>query len=263
MIFLRSISLKSKEKDSQFPFTMPIFRDLDTVQFKSPVTFFVGENGSGKSTLIEAIAYGMNAVAVGSEAVEMDDSLQHIRDFTSCLRFVKNRRPGRGFFFRAEDFFGFIKKVKTEVKAYKELASEFEDRFTGYGKLLATGMANNQHTALRSKYGDDPDALSHGECFLNLLKSRLVPKGLYIMDEPETPLSPQKQLSLLSLIKQMVSQSCQFIIATHSPILMAYPNAQILSFDGAKIEEQAYDEVDHVSLTRSFLNNPDNYLRRL
>ncbi len=263
MIFLRSINKKPRDIDGQFPFTLPIFQNFDSIHFKSPVVFFVGENGSGKSTLIEAIAYGMNAVAVGSENLETDNSLQHIRTFSSHLRFVKNRRPRRGFFFRAEDFFGFIKRVKTEVKEFKELESEYKGRFTGYGKLLATGMANNQHSALRSRYGDDPDAFSHGESFLNLFKSRLVPEGLYILDEPETPLSPQKQLSFLSLMKQMVTKSCQFIIATHSPILMAYPDAQILSFDGVMLKEMAYDDVEHVSLTRSFLNNPDNYLRRL
>lgn len=263
MIFLRSVNKKPKDIDKQFPFTLPIFQNFDSIHFKSPVVFFVGENGSGKSTLIEAIAYGMNAVAVGSENLETDDSLHHIRSFSSHLRYIKNRRPKRGFFFRAEDFFGFIKKVKTEVKEFKELESEYEDRLTGYGKLLATGMANNQHSALRSRYGDDPDAFSHGESFLNLFRSRLVPEGLYFLDEPETPLSPQKQLSLLSLMKQMVTKSCQFIVATHSPILMAYPNAQILTFDGTAIKEIAYDDVEHVSLTRSFLHNPENYLRRL
>ncbi len=263
MIFLRSIHYKDKEIENRFPFTIPIFRDFQPLQFKSPVVFFVGENGSGKSTLIEAIAYGMNAVAVGSENLETDPSLVHIRSFSSYLRFVKNRRPKRGFFFRAEDFFGFIKRVKREVGEYKNLESEFEGRFTGYGKLLATGMAHQQHSALRSRYGEDPDAFSHGESFLNLFESRLVPEGIYILDEPETPLSPQKQLSMLSLIKRMVAKSCQFIIATHSPILMAFPDAVIYSFDGAKIKEIAYDEVEHVSLTRSFLNNPDNYLRRL
>ncbi len=186
MIFLSSINKKTKDTEGQFPFTLPIFKNFDSIHFKSPVVFFVGENGSGKSTLIEAIAYGMNVVAVGSENLETDDSLKHIRSFSSHLRYVKNRRHRRGFFFRAEDFFGFIKRIKTEVAEYKDLESEFEDRFTCYGKLLATGMAKNQHSALRSRYGEDPDAFSHGESFLNLFKSRLVPEGLYILDELES-----------------------------------------------------------------------------
>lgn len=263
MVFLRSIQLKHKPVEARFPFTLPVFMDFNSIEFKAPVVFFVGENGSGKSTLIEAIAYGMNAVAVGSEDLETDESLLHIRSFSSHLRFVKNRQPKRGFFFRAEDFFGFVKRIKTELHTYKILESEYEDRLSGYGKMLATGMARNQHAALRSRYGEDPDAFSHGESFLNLFKSRLVPDGLFLLDEPETPLSPLKQLTLLSLIKKMVNQTCQFIIATHSPIIMAFPSAQILSFDGAMIKKVAYDDVEHVSLTKSFLNNPENYLRRL
>ena len=108
MIFLRSIHRKAIDAEAQFPFTLPIFQDLDSVAFHSPVVFFVGENGSGKSTLIEAIALGMNAVAVGSENLETDPSLEHIRSFSTYLRYVRNRKPKRGFFFRAEDFFGFI-----------------------------------------------------------------------------------------------------------------------------------------------------------
>jgi len=263
MIFLRSINFKNNINSTEFPFNLKIFNDFQPIHFKSQVTFFVGENGTGKSTLIEAIAYGMNAIAVGSEDLNTDESLRHVRSFSSHMRFIKNQKPKRGFFFRSEDFFGFIKKVKAEVAEYKEMESEFEDRYTGYGKLLATGMARNQHSALRNRYGEDPDASSHGESFLNLFKSRLVPGGLYILDEPETPLSPQRQLSLLSIIKKMAAKSCQFIIATHSPIVMAYPDAQIMSFDNHKISEVEYDDVEHVSLTRSFLNNPDNYLRRL
>lgn len=263
MIFLRSIQRKTTDSVGQFPFDLPVFSDFEQLQFESPVTFFVGENGSGKSTLIEAIAHGMNTVAVGSESLETDESLQHIRFFSSRLRFIRNKKPRRGFFFRAEDFFGFIKKVKAEISEYKEMESDFGDRLEGYGRLLATGMARGQHSALRSRYGEDPDAFSHGESFLNLFESRLVPEGLYILDEPETPLSPQKQLSLLSLMKRMVAESCQFIIATHSPILMAYPEAQIFSFDGPGISEISYEDVAHVSLTKSFLSDPENYLRRL
>jgi predicted ATPase len=176
---------------------------------------------------------------------------------------VKNRKPKRGFFFRAEDFFGFIEKIKKEIREYKAMQADFEEKLSGYGKLLAAGMANGQHSALRSRYGDDPDAFSHGESFLNLFSSRLVPEGLYILDEPETPLSPQKQLTLLSLMKQMTEESCQFIIATHSPIIMAFPEAQIVSFDGSAITPIEYDDVDHVALTKSFLSNPENFLRRL
>ena len=106
-------------------------------------------------------------------------------------------------------------------------------------------------------------AMSHGESFLNVFAQRCVPGGLYLLDEPETPLSPLRQLALLSHIKQRVTQACQFIIATHSPILMASPGASILSFDNDAIAPIAYDDVEHVSLTRAFLNDPEAFCRRL
>lgn len=263
MIFLRSIRYKDTPPADRFPFSLPVFKSLDEIPFDAPVTFFVGENGSGKSTLIEAIAHGMDAVAVGSDSLEADPSLEHIRHFSSQLRFVKNRRPKRGFFFRAEDFFGFIKRIKREARDLRDLEDEYDETLEGYGRLLATGMARGQRSALSDRYGEDPDAFSHGESFLNLFQSRLSPEGLYILDEPETPLSPQKQLTFLSMLKQMVEQSCQFIIATHSPIIMAFPDARIYSFDQREITTIVYDDIEHVVLTRSFLKDPENYLRRL
>jgi predicted ATPase len=116
---------------------------------------------------------------------------------------------------------------------------------------------------LVDKYGEDPDARSHGETFLNLLEQRLVVEGLYFLDEPEAPLSPLRQLSLISLLKQVVADGSQLVICTHSPILMAFPGAEILLFDGDQLTPTPYDELDHVRLTRAFLNDPESYLRRL
>jgi predicted ATPase len=120
-----------------------------------------------------------------------------------------------------------------------------------------------QRRALTTRYGEDADARSHGESFLNLFQSRFVPGGLYLLDEPEAPLSPQRQLALLSMLKEMTAQDSQFVIATHSPILMALPGADILSFDHAPPRRLPYEKVEHVSLTRDFLNNPEAFLRHL
>ena len=116
---------------------------------------------------------------------------------------------------------------------------------------------------IESRYGENLDAHSHGESFLTLFQSRFVPKGLYILDEPEAPLSPLRQFSLMMLLKEMVENEAQFIIATHSPILMAFPGAEIYSCDGDCLHKVKYDELEHVNFTREFLNNPHNYLRRL
>ncbi len=114
------------------------------------------------------------------------------------------------------------------------------------------------------RYGGDLDAQSHGEGFLAFFQSRFAPRGLYLLDEPETPLSPLRQLGLLALLKEMVEErEAQFIIATHSPILMAYPGATILNFDQAPAAPIAYDDLEHVQFTRAFLNRPDSYLRHL
>jgi predicted ATPase len=117
---------------------------------------------------------------------------------------------------------------------------------------------------MKQRYGEGGlDSYSHGESFLTLFQARFVPNGLYLLDEPEAPLSPIRQLSFIALLKQMVEQQAQFIIATHSPIIMAFPDAAILSFDGAKIRARQYEELEHVTLTRDFLNNPQAYLRNL
>jgi predicted ATPase len=116
---------------------------------------------------------------------------------------------------------------------------------------------------MQRRYGSDLDAYSHGESYFKLFKSRFVPDGLYLMDEPEAPLSPNRQIVLLSMLHDMIKQNAQFIIATHSPIILAYPGATILRFDNGKIEQADYDSLEHVVVTRMFLNNPTGYLQRL
>src|SRR6185369_10039677 len=138
---------------------------------------------------------------------------------------------------RAEDFFNFARRLKRTTEELQEIADEFEKEYTGYALGLAKGAALGQRRALIERYGQDLDANSHGESFLKLFQSRFVPAGLYLLDEPEAPLSPQRQLALLSMLREMVDREAQFIIATHSPILMAYPNAQIFSFDSHPVRE--------------------------
>ncbi len=264
MIHLQAIGLKpSAKKQSGFPFTLPLVQNFGEIELRSPVAFFVGENGSGKSTLIEAIAAGINLPTVGGEDIARDKSLNNARALGKQLKLAWQRKTHRGFFLRAEDFFNFAKRLQTMQAELQEMADEFENDYSGYALGLAKGAALGQRQALIERYGKDLDANSHGESFLKLFQSRFVPGGLYLLDEPEAPLSPQRQLALLSMMKEMVEQDAQFIIASHSPILMAYPEAQIFSFDSHPISETAYDDVEHVSLTRRFLNNPNSFLRYL
>jgi predicted ATPase len=264
-IHLRSISLSPAAKKLEaFPFGLPVVRKFRELKLRRAVTFLVGENGSGKSTLIEALAAAVGSVVVGGEDVRSDKTLAHARALGSKLKLVWQNRTHRGFFLRAEDFFNFAKRVNQTSAELEEMAEEFErEGLKGYGLRLAQGVVRGQRRALTNRYGEDADARSHGEGFLNLFQSRFVPGGLYLLDEPEAPLSPQRQLALLSMLKEMTGQDSQFVIATHSPILMALPGADILSFDHAPIRRVPYDEVEHVSLTRDFLNNPEAFLRRL
>jgi predicted ATPase len=252
--------------ERRFPFSVPAIRSLEALDLDVPVTFFVGENGSGKSTLLEGIAAAARLPAVGSEEVPSDGTLAAQRALGAALQLVWSRRTSRGFFLRAEDFFGFTKRLaimRAELLArIAEVEVEYEDR-SEYAKSLAAGPARASLGALESRYGVDLDANSHGQSFLHLFQSRFVPGGLYLLDEPEAPLSPQSQLGLMAMISDMVAADGQFVIATHSPILLAYPGARIVSFDEVPLRIVAYSELDSVRLVREFLAEPGRYLRSI
>lgn len=265
--FLRELRLRPGDRDeTSFPFSVPAIRGLEVLRMDTPVTFFVGENGSGKSTLLEAIALAAHLPAVGSAELKQDRSLDAQRYLSQALKLVWSRHTARGFFLRAEDFFGFTKRISVmrgELLAQlAELEVTYADR-SARAKALAMLPAKRSLAELEAMYGVDLDANSHGQSFLRLFSSRFVPGGLYLLDEPEAPLSPQSQLALLVMMQDMVAQQAQFIIATHSPMLLAYPGARIYSFDRGPIDEVPYAELDHVVLMREFLNQPERYLRAL
>ena len=184
------------------------------------------------------------------------------------MRLSWRKRTTRGFFLRAEDFFGFTKRI---ARLRAELAIEMMEAAQQYTASrrsdaalgLKQGPLRASIAELEKRYGAELDANSHGESFLKLFQSRFVPGGLYLLDEPEAPLSPQSQLALLAMIGDMVTQDAQFIIATHSPMLLAYPDAQIYSFDTKPVRAVAYEELDHVRITRDFLNAPQRYLHQI
>jgi len=139
---------------------------------------------------------------------------------------------------------------------------EYKDRST-YAATLASLPYKSELAAIQRRYGDGLDQRSHGESFMTLFQSRFVPDGLYLLDEPEAALSPTRQLTFISALKQMVQENSQFIIATHSPIILAFPDAQILHFHEGKIQEAQYNQLEHVNLIRDFLDNPESFLRHL
>jgi predicted ATPase len=263
MTLLRSIEYADRQPPDEHPFDVPVIAQLETLAFTSPVTFFAGENGTGKSTLLEGIAAAARAVVIGGEDIGRDGKPTPAVRLARTLRLVWNRKTHRGFFLRAEDFFGFADRVQRTLDELDDLNSQYEERFEGYGKTLAQGAVQGQRAALASRYGENPHAGSHGEKFLRVFNERFIPEGLYLLDEPDTALSPQRQLALLGMLKDMVAQGAQFIIATQSPMLMAFPDATILSFDHAPLAPVPYDEVDQVVLLRSFLQHPGAYVRQL
>ncbi len=234
--YLRAVRLvRDSVRDyAVYPFSIPAIQSLDELELDAKVTFLIGENGSGKSTLIEAIAVlaGFNAEG-GTKNFRFDT-----RRSESCLhQFMRpvrgTRRPRDGFFLRAESYFN----VATEIERLGVVDS--------YG-----GVSLHEQ--------------SHGESFLALANHRFGGNGLYILDEPEAALSPQRQLTLLAIIHSLVEErASQFIIATHSPILMAYPNALIYRLASSGIERVAYEDTEHYRITRDFLSSPERFFKGL
>lgn len=263
---LKSVEYIKPNNNNKYPFNISIFRNFDKIEFTSPITIFVGENGTGKSTLMEGIAAAVGSITIGEESIENDKSLKSARELSKYLKLTWSIKTKKGFFLRSEDFISYAKRITMMKSELEEEIRQIESTYSGrseYSKNLARMPYNSSLQGLKEKYGEGLETKSHGESFLELFNSRFVPNGLYLLDEPETPLSPTKQLALIAMIKSMTDENSQFIIATHSPILMAIPGATIISFDENLIEEVSYNDLDHVNITRDFLNNPERYLRYL
>jgi len=245
-LFIRAIRLKALPPEEQsYIVSLPVVKALkqaELLELKSPVTFLVGENGAGKSTLLEAIAIACGFNAEGgsrnfSFGTTLEASHSPLHRYLGISRGI--HRPRDGYFLRAESFFN----VATELERIQR-DDPFKMAYQAYGD-------KSLHTQ------------SHGESFLSLVLQRFGGNGLYLLDEPEAALSPQSQFALLSGMHQLIQDGSQLIIATHSPILMAYPGAQIFLLDEDEIRETEYRETDHYLLTREFLNHPERMLREL
>ncbi|MFT3867324.1 MAG: AAA family ATPase [Nibricoccus sp.] len=235
--FLRAIRLDRRKVASPetYPFCVPAVRHLERLEFAPGLTTIIGENGVGKSTLIEAIAvkWGFNAEG-GSKNFRFRTKETH-SSLNECLVLEKGvRRPTDGFFLRAESFYG----MATEVERL-DLAHH-----ASYG-------------------GKSLHEQSHGEAFLALLQNRLRGNGLYIFDEPEAALSPKRQLSVLVILQRLLAEKSQVIMATHSPILMGFPDATIYEVGPNGMERVEYEQTDHFRVTRDFLNSRERILGHL
>jgi len=216
-----------------YPFSIPAVRELGQFDFHPNVTFFVGENGSGKSTVLEGLALALGFSSEGGTRNVRLETTQSISPLHEVLRLARGvPKPRDGYFLRAESFFN--------------LATYMDE--TGY---------------LQGYGGQSLHRQSHGESFMAVLLHKLRGDGIYLMDEPEAALSPTRQLAALGAIHNLVEDASQFIIATHSPILLAYPHARILQFDRSGISEVAFEDTEHFAVTKDFLNHYPHRLRRL
>ena len=238
-LYISGVRMREKPGEAYLE-RIPAVRQLlegETLSFSSPVTFFVGENGTGKSTLIEAIAVaaGFNPEG-GTKNFRFQTAKAH-STLHECLTIIKRGYPKDGFFLRAESFFN----VATNIDGLDEEPAFSPPVIDSYG-----GIPLHER--------------SHGESFLALVQNRFGGNGLYILDEPEAALSPMKILTLMCEMKRLVDRNSQFIIATHSPILMAFPGAEILEFSENGIQKTDYRNTEHYEITRRFLENPERYL---
>ena len=228
----RVVSLPEKFDPACYPFNVRALSTGIDLAFKANVTFFVGENGAGKSTLLEAIAECCEFSAEGGNRDHYRTTFTERSALAQALRLSWLPKTSEGFFMRAESFYNFA--------TYLDQVSD-----------------------LRAYGGKSLHEQSHGESFLSLFANRFE-QGIYLLDEPEAALSPQRQLSFLSIIHELEKSShAQFIIATHSPIILSYPGAVLFSFDGSAIEEIAYRESKPYRVTRDFLNAPERYFKHL
>ncbi|WP_194818655.1 AAA family ATPase [Nocardia sp. XZ_19_385] len=225
----------------EYPFSLPVVRGLSELELHPRVTFLVGENGSGKSTLLEAVAtaWGFNPEG-GTKNFNFSTRGSH-SGLNEHLRLVKSvHKPRDGFFLRAESFFN----VATNI--------EDLDKQPGSGPPL-----------INSYGGVSLHEQSHGESFLALMMHRFGGHGFYVLDEPEAALSPSRQLAMIARMHELVGTRSQFLIATHSPILMSYPDAWIYQIGEDGYELVDYEDTEHYRITRAFLNNPAKYLDEL
>lgn len=262
MYFIKSISFDTT-KEQPFPFNIPAVKFAKHISLESGVTIFVGDNGCGKSTLLETIALSLDLPLIGGH-IKRHPGFEAARSLRNDLHIEWKRQTTKGFFFRAEDFSDFVNAVERENSKINSDLADLQGKVDDSVIRQMRESMNYSLSDMRRQYGDNMQAFSHGEAYLTILQTRIQDKGIYLLDEPEAALSPLKQLSLIAfLLEVLKGGNAQFIIATHSPILMGIPGAILYETQENGMQQVKYKETDHYRITKNFLENPDYYLRHL
>lgn len=263
MKHIESISIRGFDSDI-FPFSLPLFKKSFTVELDKSIAIIAGDNGSGKSTLLEAIAYKLSLPAISSHSIITDDTFEPARKLFDNISIRWRNKTPHGLFFRAEDYIGFVRSISSMKSEMQKEIEEMKEYIQGEGFVRAKSVLQKQINELETKYKGKLEHKSHGEGFLEIFNSRIQQNGVYVFDEPEASLSPLKQLSLISLIMQANKNTdAQFIIATHSPIIMGIPDAAIYYITEQGVQQMLYEETEHYTIYKSFLDNKERFLRYL
>lgn len=254
---LRSIK-KKNHSSSSYPIGVHQF---DELHFSAPVTILTGANGSGKSTFLRILKEFSDLPDIGKGIVFTEKEKNRIFDSYTVSYSVKSKK---GFYLQSEDFLSYIHWNEQErhyhENALEEIEHEYEDHSLLSYQLRRSPHVNSLHGL--KDFDRELNEMSHGEGYLEYFSSRLRPNALYLLDEPETPLSFDSQLALMLMIQEAVKKGCQFIICTHSPVIMAYPNAQLYYFSET-IEEVDFKHHPEVNNLKNFLNDPDRFMHHL
>lgn len=253
MIHLKAVTFQ--KTDNRYPYLLPFFDQKIT--FNKPLTILVGDNGCGKSTFLELIKEELQLYQIGKPV----EKHPHV----SCIKETSLIKP-KGFYFSSEDFTTYIKELEDNIKSSKDELLHIDKTYINRSDL-AKSLAKMPHARtiheISSLHDRPLNQSSHGEAYLSFFKSRMRDKQLILLDEPETPLSFSNQLALLYIIKDTIERGSQVIMATHSPIMMAYPDADIYLFTHDRLVSTRYDDLASVRTLKDFLNNPHRFLHHL
>ena len=248
------------DRTHPFPYNVPAIRFARDLELSAPVTFLVGDNGTGKSTLLETLAVRLGLANMSGAGYGRED-FAAARALAPQLRLERGMDRDVGFFFRAEDFSEYLSGLRQNTAAIRSEWRELEGEVPEH---IIREMERGQNYAryeMNKQYGQDLHAFSHGEAYLQIIAQRVRGRGIYLFDEPEAALSPAKQLMLMQTIRDhLATLNSQFIIATHSPVLMGLPGARLYEITADGMEATDYESTEHYRITKGFLNYPELYL---